>query len=887
MQPLIGREQYLGQLDELLRGAVGGTGGIALVIAEGGGGKTALLDQFVASAPERATVAWGDCLDGEGTPPLWPWTQVLRAVSALPGREPLAKAALAALSASAAEADRFQAFEAVSEALAARVGPLVVVLDDVHWADGATLRLLEFVAPLIRRAPVLLIVAARPTGSSELDATLGALQRRGAVRLALRPLSVDEVREQLTATGADPAAASEVASVSGGNPLFVTELARHLAEGAGQATVPRSLVEVVQAELRRLSPETRELALVCAVLDGVIDPALARAAAGGHDGSFDDLVRAGLLAPEGNDFRMRHDVLREAIRSSLAAGERQRFDAAIAEAAATQGSEMLVAVHGCRAGSAWDPARAHAAAVAACNAVARQYAVESAAAFADLARLVRPGIGLADSEWLGLEYAEGEIYTKAGRDAQARTALRHAAALARSVGDAETLARIALSFGLGHEHGGAHDAEVVALLEDALGKLSDGAHRLRAQLLARLAWQVLAGGQVETRREYSTRAVREARMSEDPGALAAALNAHCWALAAPHDLPVRREAAAEITRAAADAGDVDLQLGGLLWEFRSELEAGNLAGAHRAAAAFDAITTRSPLPYHRWYAYLFRGCLALADGRLDEASAAAAEIDPAATAQEEQARVNAEALAGDIGLARGGAAAIEGTRRMHVAVAEGIGAGWIVSAHLVVLERGVEAGRAELDRTMALAGTVPLDEDELAIHSSLAAAAVLCGAADHARTLYSKLEPYAGHWVVLANGASCRGPVSTFLAILARIAEMPDEAERYDGQARAALSAAGAEGLLHWLELAPLVPQRRSERAGGLTPREAEVLALVARGHSNQEIADALVLSVRTVQRHVENVYNRLGIHNRAGAALAAVNLGLVSPPDIRDPAIG
>lgn len=886
VQPLIGRETYLAQLDELLTRAVAGSGGIALVIAEGGGGKTALLDQFVASVGGRAAVAWGDCLDGEGTPPLWPWMQVLRAVSAMPGRETQAKMALAALGESAGEVERFQAFESAGEALAAGTEPLVVVLDDVHWADGATLRLLEFVGPTLRRAAVLLIVAARPTGSAELEATLGALQRRGAVRMALRPLSVDEVGARLEEAGANADKAKEVAAVSGGNPLFVTELARHLAEGGSGSAVPRSLVEVVQAELRRLPGAARELAIVCAVLDGVIEPGVASAIVAAQ-ASFDALVRAGLLLAEGAEYRIRHDVLREAIRDSLTANERQRIDAAIANTAAATGREMLVAVHGCRAGSTWDPARGHAAAVAARDMAASRYAVESACGWADLARLVRPELALSDGERLALEYAEGEIYTKAGRDGQARMALREAARLARATGDAEALARVSLIFGLGYEHGFGHDAEVVALLEEALKALPDSAHGLRAQVLARHAWQLLDVRDVDRRREYSVPAIREARMAEDPEALAAALNAHCWALARPSELGERRAAAREITAAARDAGDIDLELGGLLWEFRSELEAGDLRAAKRAAEAFDAITTRCPLPYHRWYAHLFRGAMAVVEGRLDDAETAFREIDPAATAQEVQATVNAGALMGEIAIARGPATAVVGLREGVAMLKETVGLDWLLSAHLAALEHGPEAGRAELERTMTIASSIPLGEDEIAVHASFAAAAVLSGCADHARTIYRQLEPLAEHWVVIANGAGCRGPVSTFLAILARVAGMAAEAEQHEAAARAALAAAGARGLYFWLELRPLVPQSRPERAGGLTAREAEVLALVARGHSNQEIADALVLSVRTVQRHVENVYGRLGIHNRAGAALAAANLGLVSPGDTRDAAVG
>jgi DNA-binding NarL/FixJ family response regulator len=88
------------------------------------------------------------------------------------------------------------------------------------------------------------------------------------------------------------------------------------------------------------------------------------------------------------------------------------------------------------------------------------------------------------------------------------------------------------------------------------------------------------------------------------------------------------------------------------------------------------------------------------------------------------------------------------------------------------------------------------------------------------------------------------------------------------------------------MDLRPMAGRAAPPKASPLSAREAEVLALVARGHSNQEIADALVLSVRTVQRHIENAYTRLGVHNRAGATLAAVELGLVAPGDTR-PAVG
>jgi DNA-binding CsgD family transcriptional regulator len=314
------------------------------------------------------------------------------------------------------------------------------------------------------------------------------------------------------------------------------------------------------------------------------------------------------------------------------------------------------------------------------------------------------------------------------------------------------------------------------------------------------------------------------------------------------------------------------------------MQAGELGEARKAADAFEQIVTRSPLPYHQWYAPLLRGAFALIAGDLEAASACAEEIDPAATAQGLMAVVNRETLLGEIEIARGSAAA--GVRRLYNMLVDVLGAGSFVEAHLAALERGPAAGRAALAIAIPATLNSPIDEDWFAIMTSHAAAAVLSSDDVQAKVLFERLEPFANRWVVLANGGSCRGPVSSFLSNLAATAGMMDQAEFYREQAEQALADAGAPGLLHWLNLGPLNASFGSApaplRTGKLSLREGEVLALLARGHSNQEIADALVLSVRTVQRHVQNVYGRLGVHNRAGAAVAAVELGLVSRGDVR-----
>ena len=374
-------------------------------------------------------------------------------------------------------------------------------------------------------------------------------------------------------------------------------------------------------------------------------------------------------------------------------------------------------------------------------------------------------------------------------------------------------------------------------------------------------------------------------MAEDPAALASALLALCWGLSGPEDLGERRAAADEASRAAEDARDTDLQLGALFRQFLTTLELGDIPAARRAAADFDAITERCPLPYHRWNAYLFNATLALLAGDVEHAQAFADQIDPPSTGQPMQAEVMLSALKGHISAQRGGEAAVLGARTMQEELERYMSAGWLFRPRLLV-DSDIEAARNLLSDALEKLLAAPVDEDRLAFLSLLAEAAILSGAKAECAVLFDAMRPFAERWVVIANGAACRGPVSSFLAATARVAGKADEARQFAEAARADIARNDAPGILLWLELQPRTPEPRAENSpGGLTRRESEVLALVARGHSNQEIADALVLSVRTVHRHVENVYGRLGIHNRAEAALKAVELGLVAPRDVRTPA--
>ncbi len=865
MHELVARERELAQIAALWRDAQSGAGRIAIVLAEPGGGKTALLEAFAATIEPREAVLWGECLFGDSAPPGWPWLNVFQAAGIETSFDAIHD-----------EAGRFQQFRAAARSLC-DLAPRVVIIDDLHWADGASIQFLDFLAPMVRSSNLLLVVASRPEPRPPVQATLGGLIRRNAARFELRPLTATEV-ESLVEDAAAPLA-QKIATLSGGNPLLALEYARHLEQGGDPNHAPASLAALVQAELQRLTPAARRLAGVSSLIDGQLLPDLVLPAAGASSAAFDELVSASLFSREAG--RWRHDALREATRASLSREERETFEAALAERCSALGDASGVAVHGCRAGSGWDPARAHEAALEQARHWVDRSALEYAEGYAELARSVRHLVQLGAQDRLESLLFDGELLTRLHRDPEARATLRDAAALARSQQRPDVLARIALSFGLGHEHGGARDVEVVTLLKEALQVLPTAAHAERAKVLARLAWQMLGPDEVPQRRQFSEEAVREARMAEDPAALATALLALCWGLSAPEDLPARNRAAREATLAAEDARDIDLQLGALFRQFMVTLELGDVPAARRAAADFDSITERCPLPYHRWNAFLFNATLALIAGNVDRAQAFADLIDPLATGQPEQAEVMLGALSAHISAHRGGEAAVRGARQLRDEL-EGLGAGWLARPRAAI-DADPDSARDLLTDAMERLLPAPVDEDRLAFLSLLAEAAVLAGAAEECATLFETMMPFAGHWIVVGNGAACRGPVASFLSTTARVAGLREQAARYAAQAHQEITRNDAPGMLLWLELEPRPRALRGEPSrGGLTPREAEVLALVARGHSNQEIADALVLSVRTVHRHVENVYGRLGIHNRAEAALRAVELGLVAPRDVR-----
>ncbi|HXP55952.1 MAG TPA: AAA family ATPase [Streptosporangiaceae bacterium] len=298
---LLERGAPLASLAEYAGEARGGNGRMVLVTGEAGMGKSALVERLQQDLPD-ARWAWGAC-DGLFTPrPLGPLFdladqlggELLRLCQAGAARDELFRALLRQLS---------------------PPGPLtVVVLEDLHWADEASIDLARFLGRRIRTAPVLLIVTYRDdelAADDPLRLALGELAtQRSTRRIGLAPLSAAAVRTLAGGSGLDPAL---LFRLTGGNPFYVTEMLQ-----AGTPDVPASARDAVLARVGRLSPGARDAIGAAALLGSRVDLRLLPAVSGCSAAAVDELLASGLLIGDGGGLKFRHEIARLAVERSVA-----------------------------------------------------------------------------------------------------------------------------------------------------------------------------------------------------------------------------------------------------------------------------------------------------------------------------------------------------------------------------------------------------------------------------------------------------------------------------------------------------------------------------------------------------------------------------------------
>jgi hypothetical protein len=585
---LYGRAAEIRQLMQAFRDAAGGHSRVVVISGPAGLGKTRLADELAERAATRgARVGIGRCWHDGQAPPLWPWRQILDAVGAPDDL----------LSADAGESphDRFARFVAVREHLRLRAAaaPLVIVLDDAHLADPASLLLARFLVRE-RRGLAALFVFTRRDEIKDLpgSAMFGDVERDASwIQLAGLPAPV--VRTFLASFGLPPVndqLLAVVSTITRGNPLQVRSVAlRSVSDGNVVSGLERTLGD----SIAQLSPLDRPIVGTAALLGMDVVAAevvrVTEAPAALVAEALAEAERLGLMerTPAGRLVFV-HDLVREAALGALSATERLDADAraAVALGGADTASVMRRAHHALAAAprSASDAAAAVRIAREATVALRALDGFEAAAAM--LARAVDVDTSPAPAD-LMVEWAEAVL--ACGKLAEARPIFRRAAHLADVEGDAALLARAAL--GLGgvwlREHRMTDDsARVEALQRRALAALAPDADALRARLAVRLAAEeAYRGGPLEP----VMKAVDAARWTGDKRALAEALSLCHHVLMSPEHSHARLAIADELIAAAAAAGDGVLTLIGLCWRATDLF----LAGDPRAEPALDELRLRA------------------------------------------------------------------------------------------------------------------------------------------------------------------------------------------------------------------------------------------------------------------------------------------------------
>jgi DNA-binding CsgD family transcriptional regulator len=849
----------LAELGALARGVRRGAGRVVLLRGEAGVGKTAVITGFTNGLDEAMRVLWGGCDPLAAPRPLGPL------LDALAGLGPAAAGALAAAIDAGDTAALYRRLLAVL-----RDGHRWVwVIEDAHWADGATLDLLRFLARRIGSLPLLLVVSYR---DDEVDAqhplavALGDVSTCAAVsRVALKPLSRDAVAVLAAGSRLN---VDQLHQLTGGNPFFVTEVLAAGADALDRNALPRSVSEAVWGRLARLSAQAREAAKAVAVCGPHADAALVRQLCPAAGAGLAECLDAGMLLAEGPAIEFRHELARRATLDRIDDYQRKalhtRALAALAQSSVDPNALAALAFHADQAGD-------HEAAVRYGIAAARRAAGLGAhRQAAELYTLVlRHGeTAPAEERVIWLEQHAFTSYLGGFVQACVRS-YRDAIALRRQLGDR-----------LG-------EGDDLRRLSHVLSRVSEARKAGRASLLLleqcgptpQLAWSLTHMAELSMMdddpacAEYAARAItlgnqlglpavvikanyyaalfrllrtgagweeleaawREAMDSPELAELAGLMGMGlCWQAALHYELDRAEGYIAETT---AFCADHDLATFEPL-----AVSAATLVAVHRgdwaraAACAEDVLSRPAMAALHRLLPLTTLGLIHARRGQrpvsalLDEALTTAERDDFFRLGPVWPARAEAAWLGGDD----------------HAARAEAIGGLATAPAHANPWLVG------SLCRWLHLAGGEPADDRKLSAPFML---------------------EISGDWRSAAAEWTRRGcPYEAAIAQLGGdIAAVESALATFR---RLGAKAAARRARQRLTDLRGRTP--RSRRADihadpdGLSRREREVLTLIAAGHSDADIATKLSISRKTVGHHVESILTKLGVENRTQAAAAA-----------------
>ena len=834
--PLVGRDRETALLRDWWSSVRRGGSGLLLVEGDPGIGKTRLVGDLArAVETDGALVLWGRC-DEEPVAPFQPFAEALGRyfhaesadrISRMPNWQLAELSRLVLRLREYAtpfeedprdpETNRYRFFEAVTATLGelAENRRLLLVFDDLHFADQPTLLLLRHVVRNIDRVRAgiagMYIDTEMPSGHRVRQTLADLRSDRSVETVHLDGLSEDGVEELVRSwPKVRPDLVPQLYKLTDGNPLFLEEMLDHIGEqdteqgsGHGDAPVsadlepPEAIRELVARRVSRLPENVIYLLQAAAVAGQECDASIvAEAAALSTDQQLDAFDRAEesrLLRRIGGLVRDRyaftHGLVRDAIYGELLRGRRVRYHYKIGLATERLHGESVdryvnELAHHFYMGAAFAGAnKAVRYCIAAGGRALRLLAFEEAVGHLSRALEVAEKYGDADQSTLcDVLIALAEAQNRAGDEAQANANFARAAWLARSIGDPDCLAITALRAGPVSYLGivNAHN-EQIELLEEALSALPAADSHLRARVNAQLAVIVVAltgvpaPGVLERAQELSSEAVAMARRLGDPLALGYALRARVNVLWGIDPAPERLAAATELGEIAADVGDQFLALHSHMWRVRELLAQGDADAVHEELERFEARDTGPVHPLEASWSLNVGAMMALATGDIERA--------------ESLARRSLEAAEGYNDLAAtfyGGLMVWTWWQREQLVALEPmfqevIGQALEGYPVLLTVLALIHAEAGQIDQAMAdldvLAGTgwevIAKDQTE---GLSLALAAATCGvlgprARDYASVLYEHMRPYAGTAVVVRVPATaCAGPADHYLGLLAAAA---------------------------------------------------------------------------------------------------------------------
>lgn len=845
--PFVGRELELAELVAASGNAAAGRGSLFLLSGEPGIGKTRLVRELAEDAARRSLrILTGRCYEGDGAPAFAPWMEALGSFVRTE-RESELRAALGDSAGDVAalvpevrerfphlpsppsmdpERARFRLFDSVARFLgrAAANAPIVLVLDDLHWADFSSLLLLQFVAREIANHRLLVIGTHRDlllARNHPLAQTLGNLARVEAYRrMSLNGLSPAEVRAFVRgASGVEPSD-SVVASIhreTDGNPFFVTELVRlldapaQLQSSAAQLAIPPTVREAIIARIGAVSENCAGALEAAAVIGREFDVPVLAAVLRGESGTavrdlvlgaIDEAVAVRLIEPIGGDrtlvrlrrYRFVHSLVREVVYDTLGGGRQALLHGLVGDAIEEIGArdparQAELAHHFANAGEIHG-AKAIAYSVAAAEQATATMAYEEAGAHYDRALSLLGVAGGNDRQRCELLLAMAWSHWQANDGARARPIAREAAALARALGSSDLLARAALSYGdafRGFEMG-VYDHELVELLEAALAAVGDQESELRARVLARLAVALYHAEGSDGRREtLSLQAVKASRRVRDAGAQLATLYSRHWAIWGPDSLDSRLSAATEMVLLADRVGDAEMSFHAHRFRFMDLLEEGSVEPLEHELQLCEDLAGRLGQPYYRWYVDTFHALRAFLEGRFadcERLAHVAAEVGQRAQNQNVTQILGIQIFA--VRREQGRLGELTDAIRGFIDSFPKI-PGWRAALAIACAESGqMDRARAEFEHVAADDFSVfPRDAFWLANLAALADVCAFLGDTEPAAVLYRLLAPFASSNVALAPGAACNGSVGRVLGRLSATMGRWDQARRHFEQALA------------------------------------------------------------------------------------------------------